>query len=191
MPTAIPKDLKQKFVDRFWKKVDRRSNDECWPWLAALDSHGYGQVGFKRTTLRSHRVAFHLFFGPFALELSCCHKCDNPKCCNPFHLFLGSHKENMQDMFKKKRRRTIQGKEWQTVYAARKPAGDRHRSKTHPEEILRGSQIGNAKFTEDQIIQIRNAYKKESTSCAKLGKQFSVNATCIHKIVTRKTWTHI
>ena len=89
--------------DRFWEKVDKRGPDECWPWIAGHHSFGYGVFGPKT----AHRVSYELEYGPIdSPKLVVCHRCDNPPCVNPAHLFLGSQRVNMQDAKSKGRTRT-------------------------------------------------------------------------------------
>jgi len=102
MPTAIP------IEQRFWPKVERKGADDCWPWLASLDTRGYGAIGGGpgKTLRRAHRVAFELANGPLLPGQVVCHRCDNRKCCNPAHLFVGTQRDNIMDMLAKERRRT-------------------------------------------------------------------------------------
>lgn len=76
----------------------------CWNYTAFLDKHGYGQVHFRRRTESVHRVVAALFLG-FDLKSGLCvlHKCDNPRCCNPEHLFVGTKHDNTQDAMRKGR----------------------------------------------------------------------------------------
>lgn len=90
-------------VDRFWSYVDMSGGQSaCWTWKAYKDPNGYGRFGVGRHRDRnvrsacSHRVAFALHYG-YEPEFVC-HKCDNPPCCNPLHLFGGSVQDNMADM---------------------------------------------------------------------------------------------
>ncbi|MBN2192871.1 MAG: HNH endonuclease [Polyangiaceae bacterium] len=92
---------------RFWSRVDRRGPEECWPWLARVKQDGYGLVDVdvdgKRTTTVVNRVAWELTRGEIPEGLLVCHHCDNPRCCNPSHLFLGTNADNHWDMRRKGR----------------------------------------------------------------------------------------
>ncbi len=91
---------------KFWSKVDIGDKDDCWPFLGCFGKHGYGVVGFRRKFWRAHRLALVLYLGrPLNKNELACHKCDNRKCCNPNHLFVGSPADNMHDMIKKGRKR--------------------------------------------------------------------------------------
>lgn len=81
-------------------------NGECLDWCGAIDSHGYGSKRFKGKVQKAHRVSYTLSFGDIGNNLVL-HSCDNRKCVNPFHLFLGSHGDNMNDMVVKGRKREV------------------------------------------------------------------------------------
>mgnify|MGYP003635175455 CR=1 FL=1 len=91
-------------MKRFWDKVNRTSDpSQCWEWNAYASKGGYGQFKLSKKSYRSHRLAYELCFGPIPPKMCVCHKCDNVKCCNPSHLFLGTQLDNVKDMMKKGR----------------------------------------------------------------------------------------
>lgn len=91
--------------------VQRAGDDECWLWLAQRHTWGYGMFRHKTKSRYAHRVAWELFKGEIPAGMCVLHNCDNPPCCNPNHLFLGSPKDNSMDM----------------VLKGRSTAGEKHR----------------------------------------------------------------
>lgn len=92
-------------AERFWARVDRRSEDECWEWSGHRDQRGYGRGGTNKAGgYLAHRMAYMLHAGVALPDSTLvCHRCDNPPCCNPAHLFTGTHKDNAVDMAAKGR----------------------------------------------------------------------------------------
>lgn len=89
-------------AEKFWAKVDRTG--DCWIWTGSRNSAGYGRIGVAGQHWLAHRYALHLDGVDVSGQLVC-HRCDNPQCVRPAHLFLGSHKDNTQDMLTKGRSR--------------------------------------------------------------------------------------
>lgn len=155
---------RRSLADRFWEKVEIRSDKECWPWLGARDSGGYGLIddGTGRT-VKSNRVA--LLLGGVELgDLHVLHCCDHPWCCNPAHLFLGTHIDNMRD-----RERKGRGK---------------------PPPTLIGSANAAARLDEYDVRAIR-CLMRAGARLRLVAAEFAVSQSNIRMIVSRKTWKHI
>lgn len=154
-------------ADRFWKKVDKRGPDECWPFVGEINNHGYGVFSpFADHVGRclAHRKAWEVTNGPIPNELDCCHHCDNPPCCNPSHLFVGTHADNMADRVRKGR---------SMKFAAR------------------GERIWSAKLTESHVREIRRIYSIGGISHRKLGILFGMSKSGITGIISGRKWRHI
>lgn len=84
---------------RFWEKVALKTLNGCWEWQGSTNNYGYGKFGVHRTTFQAHRVAYKLMNPTTSLiDVILRHSCDNPVCCNPFHLVPGTQLENLRDM---------------------------------------------------------------------------------------------
>lgn len=91
---------------RFWANVDIQGDDQCWPWKGRIGTHGYGAFDYKGRPHIASRFAYTISKGD-AAGFHVCHACDNPPCCNPAHLWLGTHADNMLDMTTKGRQRSV------------------------------------------------------------------------------------
>lgn len=101
---------KDEKTGRFWSKVGKSGS--CWVWMGSLDTGGYGSFRLGDKNVRSHRVAYELAYGPIPKGEGhhgtvVMHECDNRRCCNPAHLKIGTHADNMSDMKAKGRRKKI------------------------------------------------------------------------------------
>ncbi len=95
-------------IDSFKRRVSKRKTKRgCILWKGAINKQGYGQtvLWLNNERIAAHRLSYIINRGEFNRKLNVCHKCDNPSCVNPDHLFLGTAKDNVQDMIKKGRRR--------------------------------------------------------------------------------------
>ena len=150
--------------DRFWEKVDKKGPDDCWEWIGARSSKGYGTLGGPNgTTLSSHRVAYELTFGPIPLGKQILHECDNPPCCNPSHLFLGTNRENRLDCVRKGRANSCN-------------------------DHTKGSHHGF--LSAEQIPELR-ALHASGVSLVEIGKRFGVHSTTIWGALHGKTFRHV
>jgi len=95
-----PEHFVYKLKDKFWSHVDIKLKNECWNWKKSLDINGYGKFGAYK---KAHRVAYKLTYGKIPKGKIVMHKCDNPACCNPHHLRLGTQQDNVTDMINKNR----------------------------------------------------------------------------------------
>ena len=153
--------------ERFWRQVDKKSDDECWNWKNSVMSTGYAKIttgGRNGKQIGAHRYSWELHNGPIPKGSGkhgtvVMHTCDNRKCVNPKHLRLGTQKDNVDDMDVKQRRINAQ------------PAGQKH---------------GNAKFTDDQVREIRVS----PLNNAELGRIYGVPRQTI-RYLRKSGWKHI
>lgn len=146
--------------EEFWQKVNIGKRGDCWEWKLSCYKSGYGKIGINGKSLRAHRVAWIVSRGPIPKGLFVLHTCDNRKCVNPDHLFLGTQKQNLKDMIQKGR-----GK-------GQIPAGEDHPG---------------AKLTWPQIALIRRL-GKQGVKQKDLAKTFDVRPQTIQLIVHNKIW---
>ena len=151
-------------MKRFWSKVDRRGPDECWPWTASRchSGKGYGKLHIGDKSVSAHRLSYELAHGPIPEGLCVLHSCDNKACCNPAHLSVGTHAENMRQT------------------AERGIAVGQA-----------GTTNAQAKLTEQDVIDIRAAYATGRFSQRELAVLAGVFRTTIQNIVNRERWKHI
>jgi HNH endonuclease len=149
--------------DRFYKKVALNPATGCWEWVGAKYSNGYGNL--RRVGL-AHRISWHIHMGEPG-DLCVLHKCDNRKCVNPDHLFLGTRKDNSLDMLRK----------------GRQSKGHKNRC-----TYIRGEQCPASKLTVDDVLRIRQRVGESSVDVA---KEYGVNRTSIRDIWKGNTWKHV
>ena len=148
------------------------SESGCWEWIAGKDTDGYGRFGVSsRLNKKANRVAFLLAHGPYDDQLSVLHRCDNPACVRPSHLFLGTQAENVRDMLLKGRRRS--GPPETNPFRVSPPVGELN---------------ARAKLTAGDVAKIRIAYADGETQVS-LAARFDVSQTTISRIVLRKRWS--
>ena len=149
-----------RLVKRFWKYIDQRG--PCWLWTGSLAKRGgYGQLNNKGRLLKAHRISFEIHSGPIPSGAHVLHKCNNAKCVNPEHLYLGDNLDNTRDRIE---------------------AGTQY--KIPP---MRGEKSPNAKLTEDQVKFIRSS----SLGHAELGRKFNVTKQAIFRIRKNLSWKSI
>jgi hypothetical protein len=168
---------------RFWGKVDIRGEDECWPWLGGL-KHGYGRIQYLGVRWEAHRLAWTLTYGPIPKGLFVCHHCDNPPCCNPKHLWRGTHADNMADRNAKGRQAHLAGEK--NPNFGKHPPG--MPGEKNPMFGKTGEKNPNSKLTWDQVSQIR---LRKDLTYAELRKRFDLSKRMIWLIRTGRAWKHV
>lgn len=156
-----PRPRTRLLADRFWEKVNIGLPDECWEWTAYRNQDGYGMIHISRGVTHAHRVAWELANGPIPQDMSVCHHCDNPSCCNPDHLYVGTQADNMQDMSKRGR----------GVY---------------PD--TRGENHGLSKLTEHDVREIRRLRSEEGWTLRQLAAAFSVSESTVSVVARHEAW---
>lgn len=101
--------LYHKAVEIFWRRASVGDAKSCWNWTGCRSPKGYGHLSFQGIKEKSHRLSWRLTFGEIPEGLCVCHKCDNPSCCNPYHLFLGTVEDNNNDKISKGRQAKLGG----------------------------------------------------------------------------------
>lgn len=185
---------------RFWQMVNQHGDTPphcpelgpCWLWTGNKSTKGYGQFSAERRSIRAHRFSWELHGGMIPEGLKVLHKCDNPPCVRFDHLFLGTTKDNTQDMLAKGRANKVTGKNhWMNKYPERRPYGDRNPMHLHPERIARGEERPGAKLTEIAVQEIRSRYAAGGITQKALAQEFNVHVMLINGVVNRKMWTHV
>jgi len=152
--------------ERFLSKVNK--TEGCWEWTTCLFiKTGYGQFWLNGKHVSAHRYSYVLHH-PLTIdlwehrEICVCHRCDNRKCVNPAHLFLGSALDNSRDRAEKKRNRNQSGEKNNL-----------------------------SKLTETQVREIRIKYANGDGSQSQLALKYGISQTAIGKIVRREMWSHL
>lgn len=159
---------RQSLGDRFWSKVQVAGPSDCWEWKAYRNKAGYGVFGWTNKTTLAHRTAWGLEFGEIPEGMCVCHTCDNPACCNPSHLFLGTHRDNMGDCQKKGRH----------SWSANKPA-----TRVSPTQ-------GNFKLNEWQVVGAMSRWLM-GHSGAQISRDLGVVPECVYAICNGVRWAHL
>lgn len=159
-------------MERFWDKV--KKGPGCWEWTAGRTDKKYGRfcIGSRtngsRGEVSAHRFSWQLHFGEIPKDMCVCHKCDNPPCVRPDHLFLGTPEENRKDMISK----------------GRQAKGDKTATQ-------RGEKAWQTTLTEKDVLKIREMYKSGTYTFRSLAKELGLSKTTVGYIVSRMTWKHI
>lgn len=166
---------------------------ECWNWRGSINPQtGYGQMSEwrdgKRVLLTAHRVSFLAFKGDIPAGIHVLHTCDNRKCFNPKHLFLGAHADNMADRNKKGRcKARFPAIHWTKRYPERIKRGTDHPLSKDSSCMPRGDNHKNSKVTCDDVRAIRAS----TETLAALSVKYGISQSSLSSIRLRKTWKHV
>ena len=150
--------------NRFYANILINDNSECIEWKGTMKSNGYGQFKtLNKKWFHAHRYSYELFIGKITKNMCVLHQCDNRKCVNPNHLWLGTKKDNTQDMINKNRKIILP---------------------------LKGEMNGMSKLKEHDIKTIRSSYSIKN-NCTELSKIYRVSISTIDRIVRNITWRNI
>lgn len=153
--------------DRFWESVDIREDDECWEWTGYVAPNGYGRFGvLQGIYYTAHRVSWELAHNEVIPDgMVACHKCDNRRCANPSHIFVGTIRDNVRDMDSKGRRNTNA-----------RTFGEKH----HP-----------AKLNESQVVEISRLCETSTHPDRVIGEMFGVGKSIVNDIRHKRKWRHL
>lgn len=159
--TSATRRCRDQIDSRFWLYVDKKKDDECWPWIGSTGPNGYGRTSYlgKKDAIAS-RVSYEITHGKIPDGKIVMHTCDNRKCVNPSHLMVGSYLDNTRDMINKGR-------------AIHNP--------------MVGSKHPRSKVTEEDVLEIRE--NKEGNGA--IAKRYNVSVSAIAHIRKMITWRHV
>ena len=170
-------EIEKKF---FFERLEARSKkiiDGCWVWNGARTSAGYGEINRHKCLHLTHRLSWLIHRGEIPIGMHVLHKCDNPPCWNPAHLFLGNHQANTDDKIAKGRMRHGH------LY------GDQHPARAHPETYLKyGTDHWAARINMEIARQIRADWASGVMRKAEIASKFGVNRGTVHHIIVGKQW---
>ena len=164
---------KRPLAERFWEKIIKGfSENDCWQWDGAKTGHGYGVIGLGvgKKMIMAHRLSYQLHLGEIPIDLLVCHTCDNPECCNPKHLFLGSYSDNMQDCKAKGR-------------FSNPPINNRFGTANHMFR-LNDAVIGQIKLEYSKLPLVKSGKRKKLGAVAELASKFGIHKSYLQIIVS-------
>ena len=181
------------------------NNNGCWICVSHCKINDYPRISLDNKLYRLHRLVYEFYHGELD-NFFCCHKCDNPSCINPNHLFIGTHADNMQDMTKKERFRSkLTAMNILYIRKSKLPHPDLAKKFNVSRATISDIQLGkrwkhlpgarsekrNVKLTENQVLEIRELYRLENYTQAEIAKMFRVSRMQISRIVNNKHWSSV
>lgn len=161
--------LKRDANQRFWEKVKTAGQDECWEWQGSRDQCGYAMFWLGNRTLHATRAYFMLLGIDMTENVVVCHKCDNPNCVNPHHLFLGTNKDNVDDKIRKGRAAHQKPKEYRSTY--------RRAFSVLNEDMVR------------EIREIQRAGRKGDLT--RYAKEHGISRRSVYHVTCENGWKHV
>lgn len=151
--------------DKFWSNVTPVESG-CWEWQGDRHDHGYGRFWNGKTKVYAHRLSAADFHGAIPEGMLALHHCDNTSCVNGEHLYIGTHKNNTQDMMRRGRGKYIL-------------------------PYIKGEDQPNAKLTNDIVRDARALRARTGVTYIELGRRYGVDPNTIRLAVSGKTWKHV
>lgn len=165
-------DVDSQAKERFWSKVQKGADDECWEWLGRKNivkgGSGYGYFSQSGRSFRAHRFSYLIHKGELMDGMYICHSCDNPSCVNPAHLWQGTPGDNARDMHNKGRA----APNWKKMKLENKVRGEEH---------------GMSRLTESDVRSIL----KDNRAYTKIAVDYDVHSTTIGCVKRREVWKHV
>ncbi len=151
------------FFERYADRVQRGEPDACWPWTGAVASRGYGHTHRDGQHVYAHRAAYESAHGVGSADgLVVRHRCDNPPCCNPGHLLVGTHRDNALDCIERGRRNACYGE-----------------------------RINTAVLTAAQVVEARRLRAETAATGVDLARRFGVSTSNMYALLLGQTWKHL
>jgi hypothetical protein len=157
----IPVVVTEALTKRFWNRVNRNAQHECWPWLGA-QRNGYGAIKHEGKVLSCHVVSYVIHNGSIPHGLIVTHSCDNRICCNPTHLTAASFSDNVRDMM------------------ARRKISPAH-----------GIECYNAILSDDVVREIRRVASDNKWGARRTAKHLELTVDAVKGVLAGKTWKHV
>lgn len=153
---------KPSVVERIFQRV--KKSPTCWEWLGAKTRYGHGRIKVEGKLHSPHRLIYEHYNGSLLAGIMVCHRCDNPACVRPSHLFAGNHSDNMKDC-------AVKGR----LGVQRDPSA------------VQGEKRSTSKLTDDAVREIR----RSSLPVKQLARKFGVHHSIVQKVIKRQRWAHV